>query len=223
LSGAAGDALITLESALGSQTVVARVNGGRAESSMKVNDAPGDLRVGAVFVRDGAMEWTSVPLAVDAPGRPEFVPLGIDAAQFAPRASASVTLRDAGSTPGTTIVRISRGAPSGSALFDSAPSLLAVGVAATELSAPAGRTWHPWVDSTGDHAQVLGFVRRTQPPQDLTLSEADTQVVSWSVIHDSGNVLPVQLPQSRGRYTLSVLKITDDGRVVAASSSIVVQ
>ncbi|MBV8116876.1 MAG: hypothetical protein JOZ01_02795 [Candidatus Eremiobacteraeota bacterium] len=223
LPGASGDALITLESALGSQSAVARVNGGRAESSMKVADAPGDLRVGAVFVRDGAMEWTSAPLSVDAPGRPEFVPLGIDATQFAPGASASVTLRDTRDTPGTVIVRISRGAPSGSALFDSAPSLLAVGVAATQVSAPSGRTWHPWVDSTGEHAQVLGFVRRTLPPQDLTLSEADTQVVSWSVVHDSASALPVQLPQVRGRYTLSVLKITDDGRVVAASSSIVVQ
>ncbi len=223
LPGATGEALLTLESALGSQSVVARVNGGRAESSMKVSDAPGDLRAGAVFVRDGGMEWTSVPLAVDAPGRPEFVPLDVDGSQFAPGASASVTLRDTGATPGTVIVRISRGAPSGSALFDSAPSLLAVGVAATQLSAPSGRTWHPWVDSTGEHAQVLGFVRRTQPPQDLTLSEADTQVVSWSVIHDSGNALPVQLPQTRGRYTLSVLKITNDGRVLAASSSILVQ
>ncbi len=223
LAGASGDALLTLESALGSQSVVTRVNGGRAESSMKVTDAAGDLRVGAVFVRDGAMEWTSVPLSVDAPGRPEFVPLGIDGTQFAPGSSATVTLRDTRDAPGTVIVRISRGAPSGSALFDSAPSLLAVGVAATQVSAPSGRTWHPWVDSTGEHAQVLGFVRRTLPPQDLTLSEADTQVVSWSIVHDSANVLPVQLPQARGRYTLSVLKITDDGRVVAASSSILVQ
>ncbi len=223
LPGATGDALITLESALGSQTVVSRVNGGRAESGLKVSDAPGDLRVGALFVRDGAMEWTSAPLAVDAPGRPEFVPLDIDAPQFSPGASASVTLRDARDVPGTVIVRISRGAPSGSALFDSAPSLLAVGVAATQVSAPSGRTWHPWVDSTGEHAQVLGFVRRTQPPQDLAVSEADTQVVSWNVVRDTGSALPVQLPQVRGRYTVSVLKITDDGRVEAASSSILVQ
>jgi hypothetical protein len=223
LPGATGDALITLEGALGSESVVASVNGGKADSSLKVVDAPGDLRVGAVFVHDGAMEWTSVPLALDAPGRPQFVPLGIDGTQFSPGASASVTLRDSREGPGTVVVRVSRGAPSGSALFDSAPALLAVGIAATEVSAPAGRTWHPWVDSTGEHAQVLGFVRRTQPPQDLTIDEADTQVVTWSVARDDGHAMAVQLPQARGRYTLSVLKITDDGRVVAGSSSIVVQ
>lgn len=223
LAGSTGDALITLESALGSQSIVTNVNGGHAESPVKVGDALGDLRVGAVFVRDGAFEWTTAPLAVDAPGRPEFVPLAVDGTQFAPGASATVTLRDSHAGPGTVIVRVSRGAPSGSALFDSAPALLAVGSAATEVSAPAGRTWHPWVDSTGEHAQVLGFVRRTLPPQDLAIEEADTQVVSWSVEHDDGAPLAVQLPQARGRYTLSVLKITDDGRVVASSSPIVVQ
>ena len=223
LPGSSGNALVTLDSALGSESVVAPVNGGRAQAALKVTDEPGDLRVGAAFVHDGGIEWTSVPLAVDAPGRPEFGPLDLDGSQFAPGASATMTLRDTRDTPGTVIVRISRGAPSGSALFDSAPALLAVGIAATEVSAPAGRTWHPWVDSTGEHAQVLGFVRRTQPPQDLTIEEADTQVVSWSVLHDDGHPLAVQLPTTSGRYTVSVLKITDDGRVVASSSPIVVR
>jgi hypothetical protein len=121
------------------------------------------------------------------------------------------------------IVRISRGAPSGSALFDTAPSLLAVGLAATEVSAPAGQTWHPWVDSTGNHAQVIGFERRGTAPQDLTLAQAQTQSVSWNVVRDDGAPLAVQLPTERGRYTLSVLKISDDGRVSAGSSAIVVQ
>lgn len=223
LPGSTGDALVTIESALGSRSVVTPVNGGRVESALKVDDAFGDLRVGAVFVRDGAMEWTTVPLVLDAPGRPQFVALGMDGSQFAPGSTARVTLRDTREGPGTAVVRISRGAPSGSALFDSAPALLAVGIAATEVSAPSGRTWHPWVDSTGEHAQVLGFVRRTQPPQDLTIEEADTQVVSWSVVQDDGHPLAVQLPAQRGRYTISILKIADDGRVVASSSSIVVQ
>ncbi|HET9030986.1 MAG TPA: hypothetical protein VFN49_12505 [Candidatus Aquilonibacter sp.] len=223
LGGSTGDALVTLESALGSQAVVVPVRGGHAEASFHVSDALGDLRVGAAFVRDGAIEWTSTPLALDAPGRPQFVPLAMHGSDFAPGASTTVSLRDTRDVPGTVIVRVSRGAPSGSALFDSAPALMAVGIAATEVSAPAGRTWHPWVDSTGQHAQVLGFVRRTQPPQDLTIEEADTQVVSWNVVRDDGQPLALQLPQARGRYTISILKLTDDGRVIASSSSVVVR
>ena len=121
------------------------------------------------------------------------------------------------------VVRISRGAPSGSALFDTAPALLAIGLAATQTSAPDGVTWHPWVDSTGDHAQVLGFVRRTQPPQEVSLAEAATQEVSWCVQRATAGVVAVQMPAQSGRYTLSVLEISDDGRVSAASSSITVR
>ena len=108
-------------------------------------------------------------------------------------------------------------------MFDSAPSLLAVGAAATQVSAPAGQTWHPWVNSTGEHAQGFGFERRTEPPPDLVIEEADTQAVSWNVARDDGKPIAVQLPAVRGRYTLSVLKMTDDGRVVAGSTVVVVQ
>jgi hypothetical protein len=121
------------------------------------------------------------------------------------------------------VVRISRGEPSGSALFDTAPALLAIGVTATQTSAPAAVTWHPWVDSTGNHAQVLGFVRRTQPPQQISLAEAETQAVSWSVARAGAGALDVQMPAQSGRYTLSVLEISDDGSVSAGSSSVVVR
>lgn len=223
LPGAAGDVLVTLESAQGSQSAVAAASNGAVRASMRVGDASGDLHVGAAFVRDGAMEWTAVPLSLDAPGRPQLVPLDLPTTQGSPGSTLSVTLRDSRAGAGTAVVRISRGSPSGSALFDSAPSLLAVGSAATQLSAPAGQTWHPWVDSTGEHAQVLGFERRTEPPPDLAIAEADTQALLWSVARDNGEPIQVQLPSVRGRYTLSVMKIQDDGRVVAGSSIVVVQ
>jgi hypothetical protein len=223
LHGASGDALVTLETALGAQADVVTAGNGRANARFTVKDAPGQLRIGAAFVRDGAIEWTSVPLQVDAPGRPEFVPLTLPRTQFAPGASATIALANTSAGPGTVVVRLSRGTPSGSALFDSAPALLAVGLAATEVSAPAGQTWHPWVNSTGDHPQVIGFERRGGAPADLTLAQAETQAVSWTVMRDNGAPLTVQLPEARGRYILSVLKISDDGRVTAASSTVEVQ
>jgi len=223
LEGARGDALVTLESAEGAQTVVASANGGRARVALKAVDVPGDLRVGAAFVRDGAIEWSSVPLVMDAPGRPQTSALDFGSTSLSAGATATISLRDALPSPGTVVVRISRGAPSGSARFDSAPLLMAVGTAATEVTAPQGTTWHPWVDSTGQHAQILEFVRRTTPPRDLTISEADTQSVRWSVTRDDGRPIAVQLPTTRGRYTISVLKIADDGRVIAASSTVVVR
>jgi hypothetical protein len=222
LDGAEGDAFITLESAQGAQTLVTPISGSVAHATFKAGDVPGDLRVGAAFVRDGAIEWSTVPLTIDAAGRPQVVALGMSTDDFAAGATASVTLRDTQDAPGTVAVRISRGAPSGSALFDSAPSLLAVGTAATQVTAPAGRTWHPWVDSTGEHAQILGFERRSAPPADLSISDADTQAVQWILARDPGQPIAVQLPQERGRYTLSIMKMSDDGRVVSGSSTILV-
>lgn len=223
LDRAQGQALLTLESASGSQTVVAPVRGGRASATLRIADAPGDLRVGAAFVRDGAIAWTSVPLTLDAPGRPMNASIAMPPGNFSPGAPVNVTLRDVAIGAGTTIVRISRGAPSGGALFESAPALLAVGLAATQISAPEGRTWHPWVDSTGEHAQVLGFERRSSAPQHLSLEQADTQAVWWNVARSDGGSIAVQIPSVRGRYVLSILTITDDGRVISASSPITVQ
>ncbi len=223
LSGAQGDAFVTLEGAQAMQSEVVPVRDGRAVSTLRAGDTPGDVRIGAAFVHDGAIEWTSMPLALDAPGRPQLVPLALAARTLEPGATTTLTLRGVKPGAGTAVVRISRGAPSGSALFDTAPSLLALGLTATQVSAPSGSTWHPWVDSTGEHALVIGFERRGAPPKNLSIADADTQAISWSVVHADGEPIPVKLPKERGRYTLSVLEMTDDGRVLAASSEITVQ
>lgn len=221
---AAGDALITLENATSTTAVVAAATGGRASARLRAVDSAGDLRVGAAFVSDGAMSWTTVPLPLDAPGRPISGALSVDpGSHFSPGESAKISLLGAPRGSGTMVVRISRGEPSGSAVFESAPQLLAVGVTATQTSAPASVTWHPWVDSTGSHAQVLGFVRRTQPPEQLGLVQADTDAVWWSVARAGGDAFDVTMPVQSGRYTLSVLDIADDGSVSAGSSDVVVR
>ncbi len=219
--GARGSALVTFESALGIEPRVVRTSGGAAAARLHAVNAAGDLRVGAAFVRDGAIEWTSVPLALAGPGRPHPASLTLAGAEFAPGDTAKVGL-DGAQGSGTFVVRVSRGVPSGSALFASAPSLLAIGVSSTQNSAAGTATWHPWVNSTGEHAQVLGFVRRSGPPPELSLAEAETDAVSWSVARGAGP-LAVPLPARSGRYELSVLKIADDGSVSAGSATVVVR
>ncbi len=222
--GSSGDSLITFESAQGAQAAVVATSNGRASAHFRAADATGELRVGSAFVRDGAIEWATVPLVLDAPGRPEFAPLVLDHdASYAPGQAATIAFRSTPSGGGTIAVRLSRGDPSGTALFDSAPALLAIGVAATQTSAPAATTWHPWVDSTGDHAQVLGFVRRTQPPPQIALAQAESHPISWSVERTTGDAFAVQMPAQSGRYNLSVLRISDDGSVSAGSSGVVVR
>jgi hypothetical protein len=221
--GSQGAALITSESALGIDARIARTSGGEAIARLRATDAAGELRVGAAFVRDGTIAWSSVPLSLLAPGRPHVSPLALSGEAFSPGEPVHVGLGDAPGGAGTFVVRISKGAPSGSALFGSAPALLAIGVTTTQNSSPESVTWHPWVDSTGNHAQILGFVRRTQPPPEVSLAQADTEAVSWNVSHGSANGVGVAMPQTIGRYTISVLEIADDGSVSAGSSAISVR
>lgn len=218
-----GNALMTFESVENVQAQVVASAGGRANARFRAGNATGEMRVGAAFVRDGAIEWSTVPIALDAPGRAQVSALALGDASFSPGQAAKISFHNAAPSSGTVVVRVSRGEPSGSAQFDSAPGLLAIGVAATQSSAPAEVTWHPWVDSTGDHAHVLGFVRRTQPPDRLALVQAESQAVSWSVQHADGGAFDVQMPSQSGRYTLSVLEISDDGSVRAGSSGVVVR
>jgi len=219
-AGASGDALISDESALGDDLHVVALANGQARLRMIARDAPGDLAVGAAFVHDGAIAWNATPLTVDGPGRP--VPMRAQLRGVVrPGADLPVVLVGA-PIPGTIAVRIARGTPSGSALFDDLPALLLVGSTTTQTSAPAFPTWHPWVDSTGKHPSVLGFVSRGGPPQEVTLAQAETRPVFWRVEHVAAPETIVPVPRRSGDYTLSVLAMGDDGRVAAASIPLVV-
>lgn len=218
--GSHGQALITFESALGIEARVVHVNNGSVVARLRAANAAGDLRIGAAFVRDGSIEWTTIPVELAAPGRPQFATIALGSDEFAPGAPAHARL-DGARGSGTFVVRVSRGVPSGSALFATAPSLLDVGVTATQNSAAGSATWHPWVNSTGEHAQVLGFVRRSEPPPELALAQAETETLSWSVGRANDGGLAIELPDRSGSYDLSVLELSDDGSVSAGSSTTV--
>lgn len=223
LSGAQGMALVTFETPDRTDARIVNVSGGRASASFRIAGASGVLAAGAAFVRDGALQWTSVPLIVDAPGRPLPATLELDKRTYDPGATALVKIGDVRPGSGTAFVRITRGTPTGSAVFTSAPELLAIGTTATQNTAAEGASWHPWVDSTGAHALIQTFARRTAPPDDLTMTQADTASVYWTVDRRSGDALSVPVPDSPGKYVISLLKVDDDGRVTAASTDLVVQ
>jgi hypothetical protein len=223
LTGAQGNALITLESAAGTQVRVVPVRSGGASASFRASDEPGVLSAGAAFVRDGALQWDSAPLELDAPGRPLSASLELDKNAYEPAGIAIAKIAGAAPGPGTLIARITRGTPSGSALFLNAPDLLAIGTTATQDTAPEGASWHPWVDSTGAHAIVQSFARRSAPPADLTMTQADTASLFWRVERHAGDTLQFAVPATPGKYVLSLLKIDDDGRVAAASSDLIVR
>ncbi|MBV8373564.1 MAG: hypothetical protein JOY69_09905, partial [Candidatus Eremiobacteraeota bacterium] len=54
-------------------------------------------------------------------------------------------------------------------------------------------------------------------------AQAESRAVSWSVARAVGGTFAVAMPAQSGRYTLSVLEISDDGSVSAGSSGVVVR
>jgi len=221
-SGAQGDALLTYERPTGTDARVVSASGGRARASLRASNAPGALQVGAAFVRDGAIHWSALPLAVDGPGRPQLLSLKTDKDAYAPGDTAHVVL-GADDRDGTLVVRVTRGTPSGAAQFESVPQLLAAASTTTQVTAPEFAAWHPWVDSTGSRSELAPFTRRTAQPVELTMAQTQTQNVEWRVERESKAKIDVTVPATAGRYLVSILKIDDDGRVSAASGELEVR
>lgn len=220
LSGAQGASLLTLETPERVDARIVTVSGGEASGAFRVAGSSGVLAAGAAFVRDGTLQWSSIPLLVDAPGRPLPAVLQLDKQSYAPGTDARVSIAHVRAGIGTLFVRITKGEPSGSALFTNAPELLAIGTTATQDTAAAGASWHPWVDSTGEHALIQTFARRTAPPRDLTLRQAATASLYWNVDRHSGNSVSIPVPAAPGTYVLSLLKVDEDGRVTAGSADL---
>ena len=222
-SAARGDALLTVESALGVTASVSTGADGRASATFRAASAPGQTVVGAAFVRDGSLRWSTLPLfsnAVEALDTPRLV---LDRSSYVPGQMALVSIGEPETRESTLIVRISRGTPSGSAFFDSIAQPLAVGGADSQDSAPSDPSWHPWVDASGRHAHVVNFARRGAQPRTVTLSDADTESLYWKEEREAAGSVRVPVPDTRGNYTISVVEIDDGGRVVAASSNLEVK
>lgn len=220
-AGAQGDALITLDGADGTQAAVAAQRDGVASGSFRARDDAGQVLAGAAFVHRGTLEWNASPISVDAPGQAVDAQIALDKASYAPGERANA--RVGGDGGATYVVRVSSGEPSGDALFSTLADVLAVDVSSTQTSAPPAITWHPWVDASGSHAQVYGFESRGSAPPAASLAQADSQPVSWTVLRSASGAVAVPVPAQSGSYTLSILRIFDDGRIAAASSNLIVR
>ena len=220
--GSAGDALLTYETSQGCDVAVAPVHAGKAVGTFAAHNAVGSIQIGAAFVHDGALAWSSADVDLDAPGRPRAAILRTDARAYAPGSTATVSLSDQGAR--TVVVRLLAGTPGGAARFDDAPDLLAAGQTASQDTAAPQGGWHAWVDATATRALSFGFDRRAgAPPAQLSIAPADSRSLFWEVTREHPASFQIPMPQARGQYTISVLEFSDDGRVGAASSSVVVK
>jgi hypothetical protein len=225
LAGATGDALITMESVHGVTSAVVPVQNGTASTSLVVPDAIGAPAVGVAFVRDGAIVDATQPLVDDGPGHDRQISLTSDSATYAPGATAKIAIAGgSGQANGTIAVRVSDRRAEAGASFDDVPGVLASSGVTTQNLASADPPWHAWVAPAASTAgDIFGFDRPQQPSADTQIAPAAARVLTWRIDRGASSPLNVPVPHDAGRYVLSVMQVTDDGDVGAASIALTVQ
>ena len=219
-SGSNGDALITLDGARTYATRVGVTANGDAVATLELGDPQGDVRVSAAFVRDGAIAIGTIAVTVDGPGHQRATELALDHTTYAPGATAHVTVNDGGESGAATYaIRIADGPESGSALFDDAPAVLASGGTTSQNPASENPTWHAYVAPASSKANDIFTAEeaRKAPTEPPSLGAAAPRTILWRVQHLSGGGFEVDVPKDPGHYVLSLMKISENGCVGAAS------
>ncbi len=225
LSGAAGDAIVTMESTRGVSSVVASTRDGNVSAGFTVPETIGATSVGVAFVRDGAIVNASLPIIVDGPGHARMITLSADRATYAPGSVATIAIADGGDTTLSTLaIRVSDRRVGSGASFSDVPGVLAASGTTTQNLASTDPAWHTWVAPARSTAgDIFGFDRPRQSAVVDTPRVAAARVLSWSIDRSAASSFNVVMPKEPGRYVLAIVKITEDGDVGSATIALTVQ
>ena len=225
-AGASGVALLTLDGVRTYQMRLAGVSGGSASAALDLGDAQGEIRVWAAFVRDGAIAMGSADLNIDGPGHARATEITLDKQTYGAGESAHVTLHDGDARSESTLaVRIADGRESGPALFDDAAGVLGIGATSAQAPASDDPEWHAYVAPAHSKASdIFAAERPRKAPPDLpTIGAAAPRTMYWHIARASGDAFDIDVPKERGHFVISILKVSGDGDVGAASASFNVQ
>ncbi len=196
LTGAVGDALITMEGVRGAVPAVVPSQNGVASTSLAVPESIGALAIGAAFVRDGAIVAATQPLVIDGPGHQRQLALTADNTTYGPGATARIAIADGDDRSGFTLaVRVSDRRGTGGASFDDIPGVLASAGTTTQNLASLDPAWHTWVAPAKSTAgDIFGFDQPRAGAAPDTIAAAVTHVYTWRVERGSGSSFSVTVP-----------------------------
>ncbi len=222
LAGASGDAFFDLEGArtMGEQTVFTA--GGRATATFTVPETVGDAAAGVAFVRDGALEYATRRIDIDGPGHARATALTADKAAYAPGSVAHVTIADGDASAATVAIRLSDGSATGGASFDDAAAVLAGVGTTTQDPTSTDPAWHGSVTPGRSTALDLAAGEHVAPAAESLGAPSERPLV-WRIDRSLKGAFDLPLPQTPGRYVVSVLKVSDDGDVGAATLALEVR
>ena len=223
LAGAVGDAFIDMEGARALGEVTLGTNGGRAGATFTVPETVGDAAIGVAFVRDGALEYATQRIAIDGPGHARATTLAADKPAYPPGGVAHVTIADGNEAAGATLaIRLADARASSGASFEDATAVLAGTGTTTQNPASADPAWHASVAPTRSTVVDLAANERSAPSSEA-LGVTSERALVWQVARAAKGGFELALPQTPGRYVVSVLKVSDDGDVGAATLAIEVR
>jgi hypothetical protein len=225
LSGAVGDAFVTMESARGVTTAVVPTRDGAVATALTVPQTVGSVAIGVAFVRDGKLVDASTPLAVDGPGHERTLTMQSDRQTYAGGSTARITIAGGGRSGATLAVRVSDRRAAGGAAFDDLAGVMGSNGATTQNLASEDPPWHAWVAPARSTAGDIFGVDRpsTSAAPDAPITAETDRVVVWKVDRLDGETFDVVVPREPGRYVLSIVKMTDDGDVGTGSLPVTVQ
>ena len=152
--------------------------------------------------------------------------MSADRATYAPASTAKITIADGDDRSNATLaVRVSDRRATSGASFDDIPGVLASSGTTTQNLASLDPPWHTWVAPAKSTAgDIFGFDRPRQTAStDTSIVAAATRVLTWRIDRTAGSSVDVPVPHDPGRYVLSIIKMTEDGDVGAASIALTVQ
>ena len=210
LTGAVGDALITMESVRGvtpRRSSPCRTARRARRWSCRIRSAR--RRSASPSFVTARSSTRSLPLVVDGPGHQRLVTLTADRATYAPGATAKIAIADGDDRADATIaVRVSDRRAEAGASFDDVAGVLASSGTTTQNLASADPPWHAWVAPAGSTAgDIFGFDRPAQAAAvDTSIAPAGARVLTWSVAARKRRLAGRSVPHERGRYVLSVVE-----------------
>jgi hypothetical protein len=169
------------------------------------------------------LEYATQRLVVDGPGHPRATTLAADHAIYAPGSTAHVTIADGGErSPATLAIRLADARAADGASFDDAAAVLSGTGTTTQDSASTDPAWHASVAPRQSTVVDLADNERSAP-ESGPLGAASERSLFWRIDRTDTEGFDVPLPQTPGRYVVSVLKVSDDGDVGAGTLAIEVR
>ncbi|MBD5606733.1 MAG: hypothetical protein IAI48_16820, partial [Candidatus Eremiobacteraeota bacterium] len=147
-------------------------------------------------------------------------------ASYAAGATAHLVIHDGTGASGATVaLRVADGRESGPAFFDDAPDVLATAGTSGQAPASADPEWHAYVQPARSKASdIFASERQRKAGTEVpSLGVAAPRTLLWQIARASGAGIDFAVPDERGHFVVSILKISDDGDVGAASVSFNVQ